>query len=59
MVFTREACGSRQRRELGWKLDRELTPDREWELPMHRRLLFKTVVLQRMTWLAMGLLVTS
>jgi hypothetical protein len=28
-------------------------------VPMHRRLLFKTVVLPPMTWLAMCLLVTS
>ena len=54
MEFTREARASRQRRELDGKLDRELTPDRRRKLPMHRRLLFKTV-----TWVAMCLLVTS
>ncbi len=44
---------------LSRKFDRELTPDRERKLPMMRRLLFKTVVLPPMTWLAMCLLVTS
>ena len=59
MEFTREARGSRQCRELGWKLDSELTPDRERKLPMMRRLLFKPVILQPMTWLVLCLLVTS